>query len=173
MMALDIANMFIIKYGKKEYLTNLKLNKLVYYAQAESLKATGKTLFDDHIEAWEYGPVERSVYNAFKGYGKRRVIRPAHVSTPPICDENTLRVIDRVAEHYGSLSAFDLVRFSHRPGSAWQKAFSPDVDNVITTEMIMNSTDGADRPDIRHSLAQGVATAEREYPNALRLLENS
>ncbi|WEV58528.1 DUF4065 domain-containing protein [Bifidobacterium sp. ESL0728] len=174
MKAIDIANLFIVRHGEDEYLTNLKLNKLVYYAQVESLRSTGKVLFDEPVEAWEYGPVERSVYNVFRRYGKKqRVTNPAGTVNGEAVDGMVSKIVDEVAKYYGPLSAFDLVRFSHRPGSAWEKAFSPDADNEITPDMILSSTDGKERPNIERSLAWGIATAEREYPNALRMLEDS
>ena len=38
-------------------LTNMKLNKLLYFAQGYYLKKYGRPLFDNAIEAWEHGPV--------------------------------------------------------------------------------------------------------------------
>lgn len=65
MRALDVANYFIANYGGGTEMTNLKLNKLVYFAQAVSLKQYGVPLFSDEIQAWSYGPVEPEVYHAF------------------------------------------------------------------------------------------------------------
>ena len=62
MRALDVANYFIANYGGGTEMTNLKLNKLVYFAQAVSLKQYGVPLFSDEIQAWSYGPVEPEVY---------------------------------------------------------------------------------------------------------------
>ena len=68
MKSIDVANAFIFRYGRNNLITNLKLNKLVFYAQVESLKKHGVPLFSDEIQAWEYGPVEPMVYRAFKKY---------------------------------------------------------------------------------------------------------
>ena len=66
--AIDIANFFIdITQSKEEgYLSDLKVNKLLYFAQAWSLVRLGRPLFDESIEAWPLGPVVPNVYNAFK-----------------------------------------------------------------------------------------------------------
>ena len=40
-------------------LTNLKLQKILYFAQAEHLKKYNQKLFNQDIEAWQYGPVVR------------------------------------------------------------------------------------------------------------------
>jgi len=53
----------------KRKLTNKKLQKLLYYAQAWSLALTGQTIFNEPIEAWIHGPVVPSIYRRFKKYG--------------------------------------------------------------------------------------------------------
>ena len=64
MKALDIANAFIVSHADDGFITNMKLNKLVYFAYATALR-DGVTLFDDEIEAWQYGAVIPEVYSAF------------------------------------------------------------------------------------------------------------
>ncbi|MBQ7262906.1 MAG: DUF4065 domain-containing protein [Synergistaceae bacterium] len=46
----------------------LKLQKLLYYCQGYALALTGKPLFPEPVEAWRYGPVVDSVYQAYKRY---------------------------------------------------------------------------------------------------------
>jgi uncharacterized phage-associated protein len=55
----DVAAFFVqmANLSADDQMTNLKLNKLLYYAQGASLARTGNTLFNDSIEAWPYGPV--------------------------------------------------------------------------------------------------------------------
>ena len=64
----DVADFFIDIANKNtdDTLTNLKLNKLLYYAQGEYLARTGKPLFDDEIQAWDYGPVVPVIYYKYK-----------------------------------------------------------------------------------------------------------
>ena len=68
--AIDVANFFIYLLSDKEDeendLTNMKLNKLTYYAQGQFLKTNGKPLFSEGIEAWIHGPVVPSVDCEFK-----------------------------------------------------------------------------------------------------------
>src|SRR6185369_5131439 len=48
-------------------ITNLKLQKLVYYAQAWNLALNdGRALFDDDFEAWVHGPVIFDLYNDYR-----------------------------------------------------------------------------------------------------------
>jgi len=67
--ALDVADYFIALAAAEEdepdYLSPLRLQKLLYYAQAWSLATRGRPLFNDAIEAWTHGPVIRSVYARF------------------------------------------------------------------------------------------------------------
>lgn len=69
--AIDIANYIIWKAKEihKVGLTNLKLQKIIYFIYAKHLAITKTKLFDEPIEKWQYGPVVPSVYHAFKDYG--------------------------------------------------------------------------------------------------------
>lgn len=67
--ALDIAN-YIVEYQleKNKPVTNLKLQKLLYYVQAASLVENNKPMFKEKINAWQYGPVVEDVYSIFRSY---------------------------------------------------------------------------------------------------------
>lgn len=70
--ALEVANWFLNYNDEKmysdgaDYISNLKLQKLLYYAQGTFLAITNSPLFGDAIEAWMHGPVVPSVYHAYK-----------------------------------------------------------------------------------------------------------
>lgn len=68
--AIDIAN-FIVKKSLeyKKPLTNLKLQKILYYLQAQFLVETSGVLFSDSIQKWKLGPVVPAVYHEFKSFG--------------------------------------------------------------------------------------------------------
>jgi uncharacterized phage-associated protein len=57
--AFDIAQYFLWKAqeSNQELLSNMKLQKLVYYAQGLHLALNDAPLFKGKIEAWTYGPV--------------------------------------------------------------------------------------------------------------------
>ena len=74
---IDIANQLLVKAYRAsdgELMTNLKLQKMLYYQQGFHLAYFGTPLFDDEIEAWMYGPVVPSVYNHYKGNGRNGII---------------------------------------------------------------------------------------------------
>lgn len=68
--ALFVAN-YIIEYSnEKGYpINNLRLQKILYFANARSLVDTGKPLFNEAMEKWKYGPVVPAVYHEYKQYG--------------------------------------------------------------------------------------------------------
>ncbi|HEU0080276.1 MAG TPA: type II toxin-antitoxin system antitoxin SocA domain-containing protein, partial [Longimicrobiaceae bacterium] len=66
--ALDVAAWFLNEVDRKsgDSITNLKLQKLVYYAQAWAVTLLGRPLFEEKVEAWAHGPVGDVVYQAYK-----------------------------------------------------------------------------------------------------------
>ena len=107
---------FVHKHG--DVLTNLKLQKLVYYAQAWHLALKGKPLFDDEIQAWVHGPVVPSLYVRFKKYRWEVVTeKPNWPDLPdPVCKH-----LVEVFSVYGKFSAWDLERMTHQE-LPWQNA---------------------------------------------------
>ena len=75
--ASDIAKVLISRAehasGGEELMTNMKLQKMLYYQQGFHLAYFGTPLFDEEIEAWMYGPVVPSVYDEYKNYGKNGI----------------------------------------------------------------------------------------------------
>jgi len=65
--AQDIADWFLAwTYSDDSIkITKLKLQKLLYYAQAYALLRFGRPLFGDEIQAWKHGPVVPSVWKDF------------------------------------------------------------------------------------------------------------
>lgn len=169
MEALNVANYIIDNWSDKFEITNLKLNKLVYYSQVESLRKYNHPLFDDIIEAWQHGPVEPAVYRAFSSNGRSRILKSTGLA---ILDETSEKLVDSVMDRLGMLSAFDLVTLSHKPDGAWASVYSPNMDNSITPEAILASNDGLDNNDVV-TIDQAVQWTIAAMPNALRLLENS
>ncbi len=116
----DIAEYFIYLSNKDDkYMTNLKLQKLVYYAQAWNLVFNHKRLFKDPIEAWIHGPV---VYALWKKYNKFKFGRiEVNVVNNFNFSEKTKEILDEVWDVYGGFDARYLEELTHyeRP---WQDA---------------------------------------------------
>ena len=169
MKSIDIANALIRDYGDQFIFTNLKLNKIVYYTQVESLRASNKPLFSDPIEAWQYGPVEPAVYHTFKKYGSSPILAP---TASPQLDEYEASILTKVIQKYADLTAFDLVNLTHKPGGAWSKACQLGYGTVITNDMI-RETLGSENLIKSDTLAYNIQQVESRWPNALRMLEDS
>lgn len=117
-------------------ISNLKLQKLVYYAQAWHLAITGQPLFADRIEAWVHGPVVPGLYNKYKFFGWEpirplatpRVFSRSFVATGieskvaplprpdtplPDIDPQTQEILDDVWDTYGQFTAKRLEELTH------------------------------------------------------------
>jgi uncharacterized phage-associated protein len=105
-----------------DYLTNRRLQKLLYYAQAWSLAMRDKPLFDDRIEAWASGPVVPSVCDRFEGLW-RRVLLPDDVEEERVIEMEPDEV-DFVASVWESYKAFSPSRLREmtREEDPWRKA---------------------------------------------------
>ena len=75
--AMEIA-VHVINYvkGQNGHISNLKLQKILYYIQAAFLCERGEVCFDEKILCWRHGPVVQSVYNKFSIYGGEEI--PEH-----------------------------------------------------------------------------------------------
>ena len=167
MKSLDIAAIFIEKHGKTLTLTNLALNKLVYFAQVEALRNNpSQPLFTDEIQAWEYGPVEPSVYNAFKQFGRNRITHAPNHETSQYASQ----IVESVVEKYGWMSAFDLVNYAHRLGGAWHNVYDSEQKKPILVNDILQSSDIASYPTMQNTFISAVDAVKKQYPNTLRIL---
>jgi len=130
--AFAVANAFIerAEQGRIPNLTPMKLQKLMYYAQAWHLKIFGEPLLDDNFVRWQYGPVVPAVYHEFKALGARPIegrattwAKPGFVNIPsvPPDDERAWEVIEAVIDAYGPMEAHVLAYMTHAEGSAWAK----------------------------------------------------
>ena len=111
--AFDIAKYFLIMSDDDsgELLSNLKLQKLLYYAQGAYLALKGEPLFSEKIFAWIHGPVVAKVYYEYQDYKNQGIPAP---SSPPQIDEDTQEILNEVFSVYGQFSAWKLRDMTHR-----------------------------------------------------------
>lgn len=111
--------------------TPMKLQKLLYYCQGYSLALTGRPMFDEEIEAWQYGPVVPSVYRKYKKYGGGSI--PLRV----IGDEHDVDGADAsiarlVVREKGCMSGISLAVTTH--GEApWRDAYEGRYSNRVVS----------------------------------------
>ena len=124
-----IANL-ILDEGERtsQPVTNLALQKLLYFAHALFLIERKEPLVSGYFEAWQYGPVHPTVYQSFKCAGDQPIAFRAmatHVLTGertaivPIADPKIARHIQRIMMFYGGLTPGRLVEISHARGAPW------------------------------------------------------
>lgn len=115
-----------------EGITNLKLQKMLYFAQATHLALFNKPLFEDEIQAWSLGPVVPSAYFAFKGAQNE----PIDASLGNCSDEEVEKFLEVVWKLFGKYSASELVEMTHRH-KPWLDVYKDNVQNIpITQESI-------------------------------------
>lgn len=138
--AIDIANFFIDLTNSMDecHITNMKVNKLVYFAQAWSMVKYNKKLFDENIEAWKYGPVIPSVYNAFKICGSQNIAATYGDYNQDIFSSEELDLLVDVALTYGKYEAFVLRDMTHEDAGPWDRVYEERKNNVIPDELIKN-----------------------------------
>lgn len=131
--ARDIAEYYLCCSNDTEcgdLISNLKIQKLVYYAQGIHLAATGKPLFNDDIVAWEHGPVVETLYHAYKRYGDG-AIEPTEEYDIPEFDEDTRQLLDEVYRVLGQYSAWKLRAMTHDE-SPWVNAYKKSPGSLIS-----------------------------------------
>jgi uncharacterized phage-associated protein len=133
--ARDVADYFLasVRAEVGDNISNLKLQKLLYYAQGLHLAMRGTPLFDDPILAWQYGPVVRSIYDAFRQHGAGAIPRPEDFD-PDKFDLATREVLDETLMVYGQYSALRLMELTHAE-PPWQDT---DLNGVISLESMTN-----------------------------------
>ena len=130
--ALTIAKWFIAwAEAEAEELSNLKLQKLLYYAQGHYLSEHHRPLFSDGIEAWSHGPVVPAVYHDYKTFGGASIELPYEDPfTWADVDPDTAEFLSRVWNTYGGFSAGRLRNMSHEE-PPWRAHFRPDERGVV------------------------------------------
>lgn len=112
----DVARFFLslVDEDAGDVMTNLKLQKLVYYAQGFYLAKYGKALFPERIYAWEYGPVVPNLYHALKKHGSNPISLSDLDSLPQQrLDNDTKKLLSEINSVYGQFSAVRLMQLTH------------------------------------------------------------
>lgn len=112
----EVANYFLNKLDieTEDCISNLKLQKLVYYAQGFVMAIKDKKLFNEPIEAWEHGPVVRVLYNKYKANGKSGIMRTEGLEYPQLEQyPEIMEILDEVYQVYGQFSAWKLRNMTH------------------------------------------------------------
>lgn len=91
-------------------ITNLKLQKLLYFIQGENCRIRHTRLISDDFYAWQLGPVIPNVYYEFAGYSSSAL--PKQQCSVFLSSEE-LSIVNQILLKYASKSTWDLVDISH------------------------------------------------------------
>lgn len=115
-----------------DLISNMKLQKLMYYAQGFHLALNDAPLFAEPIEAWTYGPVVPPLYHELKRFGAGALPRPV-IEDWSIYDADVRELLDEVYDVYGQFSAWKLAMMTHEE-SPWKDASASR--GIITHEAL-------------------------------------
>ena len=126
--AIDVAKKIVSLSDpeKGDLMSNLKLQKLLYYSQGFHLAIHNKPLFHEDIYAWSYGPVVKEVYHYFKKYGSGHIPVEDVDKVDLSVEEEDL--IFEVWNVYGQFSALKLMELTHNE-PPW---FTTEIDQIIS-----------------------------------------
>lgn len=132
--ARKIADYVITYYDKTDWvISNLKLQKVLYFLQAQYLVSTGNKLFEDEIEAWDFGPVVPSVYHEYKIFGSACI--PGFNKKMPCIASDDKVIVDTMLERLRNLSSTYLTQVTIRQ-NPWMRNYSSYCTRVIPTNEI-------------------------------------
>lgn len=113
--------------------TNLSLQKIVYFCHVWSLIEFGRPLIKHQFEAWQYGPVLQYLYRDFRKFENRPIIGRAKRIDPDDgsrkvvryeFDQDTEDLLCRVVDFYSQINASDLIALSHAKGGPWHEVWN-------------------------------------------------
>lgn len=135
---------YIVKFAfdKTEPVTNLALQKLLYFFQYASLVIIDRPLNSSiQFEAWQYGPVVRDVYYHYRIKGSCLIYPDDSFNDTYNKMKVHFSVINKYLETWVKFNPWKLVDISHKPGGAWDVTFRANKNGtaVIPVELIKNS----------------------------------
>lgn len=116
-------------------ISNLKLQKMLYFVQAEFLVAKGQPCFADKIEAWDFGPVVPEVYREYKIFGSANIPVIGRWLYPTSLSADDRKLVDGIIDECAQYSASDLVEITHNQ-SPWMDAYIPGRNQEILPQSI-------------------------------------
>lgn len=129
--------------SKVRHIDAMKLQKLLYYAQAWAVVWDDKPLFSARIEAWANGPVVREVFKAYQGQYR---VSEAKYGNPLALTQEEKKTVDAVLKFYGSKNGYYLSQLTHRerPWMEARKGFAPgELCDVEITKAAMRDYYGS------------------------------
>lgn len=151
MVSVNTAASYIYEKYKSEFGTTIdemKLHKLLYFAQRESIIQTGNPLFDATFRGWKYGPILKEIRESYKNSSFVPVTSSSDI-------DEMEPIVDTVFEQYAEKDSWSLSRLTHGEYS-WKKSREGIPEN-INSDKTINVEDiriDADRVRARRELLE-------------------
>lgn len=138
----EIADFFVYLSSKEmvdentpEGISPLKIQKLLYFAQAASLSLFKKRVFSEEIQAWKYGPVVPTVYHKYKNFNNNLITSPEGIYIS--IDTDTAQLLKGIWDLFGKYSASELVQITHNH-APWKNVYEEGNNVPISIESLKN-----------------------------------
>ena len=122
-------------------LTNMRIHKILYLCHVMYIGKKKEPLFDEHFEAWKYGPVIPSLYHDLKCYSAQPITYILGSSSLYEQDKEKRDEFNALKEYgafFNRYTTADLLVLTHCEGGAWSRVYDKGVMNkVIPNEYIM------------------------------------
>lgn len=163
--ARQIADFFLARSDAEtgDLLSNLKLQKLCYYAAGVFSAVRNldePPLFEEPLHAWKHGPVVPDLYHAFKEHGGQSIPQNTNFDFSVI-EEPDRTVLDDVYNFYGQYSAWKLREMTHEE-APWIDAFEKANDQITRESLrayFVNQVGEQYRASYRAAATQGYSLA--------------
>lgn len=133
--AIEIAKYVVSKCYEDGYpISNLQLQKILYFIQKTYLQKHNHPLFQESIEAWQFGPVVPTVYYFFCFYGSMKIT----IIYQTNLDSNDQKIINDIVQKKRLVNPWDLVEETHVLNGAWDRTYQNGLGNkkIISHDLI-------------------------------------
>lgn len=158
----QIANYFLAKADADagDLISNLKLQKLCYYAQGVGTATRGTPMFAEPIEAWLHGPVVPPLYRTYSNFKAEALPAPSNFDIEEFDPADRL-ILDDVYDFYGQYSAWRLRQMTHDE-PPWKDAYAEGNNNVISVDALVEYFSSQVDEDYRRKYVEQVQRTEAQ-----------
>ena len=130
---------------EKIEISPMKLQKILFFCNADFVVANGYPVIQQEFEAWDYGPVVPSIYAEFKSFRDKPIRKRAEIFDPltasnrrPVLkmDDDTKAYLRDRFDFYKKFSAIALSDLSHSRAGPWRQARSLFANGLNSNRLI-------------------------------------
>ncbi len=135
MKAQDLAQ-YIINSSKCG-ISNLELQKILYFVVLKHYKDTGEYLLDENFEAWQFGAIVYDVYLFYRDYGANSIDQ---TNQSIELEDSIKQRVDFVLSKLSQYSYWDFVGLLHAKGGAWERTYTAEKRGIIPRKLIKSES---------------------------------